>query len=121
MSYEMNSGLVIAGAYADKVRRTLFAQKRNIAVSDEEIARAAAELNVILYEIFVNKIGLDKGDAVRVRIKYEVNNGRIEWNYETLRVEAFKRVDDQTIQKITREVTSQAHEIIRERFGRPTL
>ncbi len=111
----LSSGLVIAGAYADKLRRTLYAQLKDKIKSKEidskEVARAAAELNRLLYEIIVNKIKLDKGDVVRVRIEYDERNGEIVWKYDTLEVEAFRRVDENEVKKAVEEIVSKASEI----------
>jgi len=112
---KLSSGLVIAGAYADKIRRTLFAQLRDAIkredVESKEVARAAAELNRLLYELFVNKLKLDKGDVVRVRVDYEVVEGEIKWNLDTLEVEAFRRIPDEEVKSILSEVISRAGEI----------
>ncbi|MCC6013362.1 MAG: DUF2258 domain-containing protein [Candidatus Verstraetearchaeota archaeon] len=98
---QLTTGLVITGAYADKVRKTLFAQlKDNIKkgeVVSQEVARAIAELNKVLYYIFVEKLKLDKGDVVRVRIEYTIENGKIKWKYENLQIEVFKRQDVSSI------------------------
>ncbi|MFN4046744.1 MAG: DUF2258 domain-containing protein [Acidilobaceae archaeon] len=72
----LRSGYVIGGAYADKIRRTLFAQTRDLVKSGElsvqEVARAAGELNRILYEILVDRVKIEKGDVVRVSVNYTV-------------------------------------------------
>jgi len=90
----LRSGYVIAGAYADKVRRTLFAQTRELVRSGEltpqEVARASGELNKVLYEVFVNRLRTDKGDVVMIDIEYEVEEGRIKWNYDKLNVRVWE-------------------------------
>ncbi|HDD66346.1 MAG TPA: DUF2258 domain-containing protein, partial [Nitrososphaeria archaeon] len=62
----LRTGVVVAGAYADRVRRVLFAQLSQKIKSGEldarEVARAAGELNTILYEAFVRNLALSKGD-----------------------------------------------------------
>jgi len=110
-SREFSTGLVIAGAYADKVRRTLFAQLKDAIKQDKEfareVARATAELNVVLYNILIEELKISKGDVVRVRINYRVDPGkRVTWLYDTLRVEAFKRVPDESVEKVVNNVVS---------------
>lgn len=105
MAQRLSTGLVIAGAYADKVRRTLFAQAKSLGVDSQEVVRAAAELNRVLFRIIVEELGMGKGDVVRVRIEYDLREGRIEWKYKTLQVEAFKRIpDDEVAGKVARVV-----------------
>ena len=98
---ELSTGLVIAGAYADKLRRTLFAQLRDQMkqgiVSGQDIARAAAEINRLLYEILVDDLRIDKGDVVRIRISYDLVDGEIKWHLDTLRIEAFRRIPDEEV------------------------
>lgn len=94
----LNTGLIIAGAYADKARRVLMAQVKG-QVNPQEAVRASAELNKVLYEVIVNGIKADKGDVVRVVIDYELNNNQIKWNFETLRIELFKRVPDEEVKR----------------------
>lgn len=94
----LNTGLIIAGAYADKARRVLMAQVKG-QVNPQEAVRASAELNKVLYEVIVNGIKADKGDVVRVVIDYELNNNQIKWNFETLRIEFFKRVPDEEVKR----------------------
>jgi hypothetical protein len=101
----LSTGLVIAGAYADKVRRTLFAQTRQYNVPSNEVVRASAELNRVLFEILVNKLKIDKGDVVRIRIDYDIVDGKIKWYYDTLQIEAFKRVPDEEILSVVKNVT----------------
>ncbi|MEM4848918.1 MAG: DUF2258 domain-containing protein, partial [Ignisphaera sp.] len=56
----LSSGFVIAGAYADKIRRTMFAQMRDYVRKDKEwgqrIALAIAQLNRFLYTILVEQL-----------------------------------------------------------------
>ncbi|MEZ0393593.1 MAG: DUF2258 domain-containing protein [Desulfurococcaceae archaeon] len=122
---ELNTGIVIAGAYAKKIKRTVFAQLRDLVKSDREftnrIAMAVGELNSVLYNIIVTGLGSDKGDAVRVRIKYEVDpsNKTITWDYGSLVVEFYKRVNDSEVAEVVREATTpEKIEAVRERFRR---
>ena len=56
----LSTGYVIVGAYAIKIRRTLFAQQKdrikNKELDGKEIARASGELNKVLFDILVNKL-----------------------------------------------------------------
>ncbi|NPA86503.1 MAG: DUF2258 domain-containing protein [Candidatus Diapherotrites archaeon] len=105
---KLSTGLVIAGAYATKVRKTLFAQLKEEVkagiVSSSEIARAAGELNRILFEILVNRLNIDKGDVVRIRIEYVVEEGKIVWRFNTLEIEAFRRIPDADVREAIQEV-----------------
>ncbi|RLE52847.1 MAG: DUF2258 domain-containing protein [Candidatus Methanomethylicota archaeon] len=107
---QLSTGLIIAGAYADKIRKTLFAQLRDAVkrgeVTPQEIARASAEINRILYHIIVDNLKSDKGDVIRARIEYVVEDGRITWKYDTLRLEYFKRVPDEEVSKAVEKVVS---------------
>jgi len=114
----LRTGIVLAGAYANKVRRTLFAQLsqkiKSGEVEDKEIARAAGELNQLLYETFVNKLALSKGDLVRIEIPYTVENGKISWDYDNLRVRAFREIGQEVVAKAVEEaaktITSRGEE-----------
>lgn len=113
---ELSSGLVIAGAYADKIRRTLFAQLRDLVKQDKEIARevarASAELNIVLYNILVNELRIEKGDVVRIRVNYSIDprTKKISWDYNSLKVEAFKRIPDE-------QVTATVHGVVRNKLS----
>lgn len=118
---ELSTGLIIAGAYADKVRRTLFAQLRDLVKQDKEFAReaarASAELNTVLYNILVGELKVDKGDVVRIRVNYRLEpEKRITWLYNTLRVEAFKRMPDENVERVVNSTISTRLEQILERF-----
>ncbi|MDI9619404.1 MAG: DUF2258 domain-containing protein [Candidatus Nezhaarchaeota archaeon] len=101
----LNTGLIIAGAYADKSRRVLMAQVKG-KVDPKEAVRAVGELNKVLFEVIVNNLRLDKGDVVRVVIDYDVRDGQIKWNFDALRVEAFKRVPSKEVDEKVREVSA---------------
>ena len=114
---KLSSGLVIAGAYADKIRRTMFAQLKDYIKKDKEwaqkIAFATAQLNRLLYSIFVEQLKIDKGDVVRVRIEYDVDeaNKSIIWKWETLTIEAFRRIPQEQVDNIVKQVVSKAAEV----------
>ena len=108
----LSTGLVIAGAYADKLRRTLFAQLsekiKNGELDSKEVARAAAEVNQLLFNILVEDLKIEKGDVVRVRVDYDVQDGKVKWDLSTLAVEAFKRIDDEEVNKVVRKRVEEA-------------
>lgn len=122
MPRELSTGLIIAGAYADKLRRTLFAQLRDMVKQDREfareVARASGEINRLLFIILVEKLEVDKGDAVRIRIQYDVENGRIKWYYDTLRIEYFRRVSDEEVAKAVKEVLEKELKEVQEQYAR---
>ncbi len=113
---QLSTGLVIAGAYADKVRRVLFAQLKDEIKSGkltpQKVAQKAGELNRILFEILVNKLKIDKGDVVRIRVEYDLHDSEIEWHLETLSIEVFKRVPEEEVEKAVKETISKAKEIL---------
>jgi len=104
----LRSGAVIVGAYAKKIRKTLFAQLKDKVkskeISAQEIARAAGEINRILYILFVEKLKLDKGDVVRVVIDYELIDSQIKWNFSTLKVECYRKVPEEDINRYLKEI-----------------
>ncbi len=112
----LRTGLVIAGAYADKVRRVLFAQLRDKVKSGEitntEVARAAGELNRLLFDILVNRLSIEKGDVVRITVDYEVSDGRIEWRLDTLQVQAWRMIPEEEVSEAVRSAISMAEEIM---------
>ncbi len=86
----MNTGLVIAGAYAKQVRNVMAAQAKSAGIDVAAAIRGAAILNQkLLDEIIKRKI--DKGDVVRIKIDYEVLNGEVQWKYETLNIEIWRK------------------------------
>ncbi len=111
----LNTGLIIVGAYADKVRRTLFAQLRDKVKSKEidskMIAKASGDLNKLLYEIFVNRLKLNKGDVVRIVVDYDVENGNVIWNLDSLRIEVFKRLPEEDYAEIVKESVKRIEEL----------
>jgi len=112
----LRSGLVIAGAYADKLRRTAFAQLKNVikdgVVKAGDVAYRVAQLNKVLYRIFVDELKVNKGDVVRVTIDYEVKPGVIEWKFDTLKIEVFKRVPDEEVENVVKSVVEKAAAIM---------
>ncbi len=103
----LNTGLIIAGAYADKARRVLMAQVKG-QVDTQEAIRAIGELNKLLFDVLVNEIKAEKGDVVRIVVDYDIKEGQIKWNYDTLRLEFFKRVPDEEVNKKVKEALARA-------------
>ncbi|MEM0333589.1 MAG: DUF2258 domain-containing protein [Candidatus Aenigmatarchaeota archaeon] len=100
----LSTGFVIVGAYAKKLRKTLFAQLKE-KMKDKEIASklayASAQLNKLLFEVIVNKLKLEKGDLVKIVIEYEFdeNNKEVNWKYDTLKIISYKKVPQEEIEK----------------------
>ncbi len=113
----LSTGLIIVGAYATKVRRALFALLSDRAKGDKEwsrrIAYSSAQLNRVLFELLVRKLKLDKGDVVRVRIEFDVdeNSKEIRWKWNTLAVEAFRRVSQEDLNAALRDTISTAEQL----------
>ncbi len=118
----LSTGLIIAGAYADKLRRTLFAQLRDYVKKNKEyareIARAAGEINRLLYHIIVEELKSDKGDVVRIRVKYSFDPEKMEikWHYDTLQIEYFKRYPDEKVAETVKKVLEEKLAAVKEEF-----
>ena len=99
----VRTGYVSAGSYAYKLRRVLFAQLKHLVqagkVDGKEVARAAGYLNTLLYHLVVEQMGFTKTDALRITVDYAVRNGLIEWDLDSLKVEMYKRVEDEQVSK----------------------
>jgi len=104
----LRTGVVLAGAYADRVRKVLFAQLaqkiKSKEIDNKEVARAAGELNSLLYEAFVKHLALSKGDLVRIEASYVVKDGKINWDFLSLRVRAFREIGEEVVAKAIEEV-----------------
>ncbi len=115
---ELSSGYIIVGAYADKIRKVLFGhfsdRIKAKEIDPKLVAKYAGDLNKFLYEIFVNRLKLDKGDVVRVRIEYEYDEDTKEfkWDFSTLRLEVFKRVPEEEVKKVLEEAREEVETII---------
>jgi len=107
----LKSGAVILGAYATKIRKTLFAQLREKVkageIPSQEIARAAGELNKTLYILFVEKLKLEKGDVVRISIEYDIENQKIKWRWNTIKIECFRRISEDEIMRNLSKILSE--------------
>ncbi|MCD6157671.1 MAG: DUF2258 domain-containing protein [Euryarchaeota archaeon] len=87
----LSTGFIIAAGYANKIRRTAFAQMKDYADA-REIVRATAALNMALFDV-LREFNVDKTDVVRIRISYRIFDGKISWDPDTLEVEIFKRAE----------------------------
>ncbi|NJE08737.1 DUF2258 domain-containing protein [Thermococcus sp. M39] len=96
------TGFVRAAGYANKVRKVLFAITRG-KVNPEEVVRAAAELNQYLFNKFQD-MGVKKEDVVRIEAEFEIKDGKIEWNYDSLKVEVYKKEEEEKLAEAMREV-----------------
>ncbi|MEM0474759.1 MAG: DUF2258 domain-containing protein [Zestosphaera sp.] len=112
----MRTGLVIAGGYATKVRRVVFAQLaediREKRIDNKVVAFHVAQLNRFLFEVLVDRLKVNKGDAVRVSIDYEVSEGKIIWKFDTLKVEVFRRVPDEEVTAVLMTLVPEAEKIM---------
>lgn len=112
----LSTGFVIVGAYAKKIRKTLFAQFKD-KIKDKEIvgklAYASAQLNKVIFEIVVNKLRLEKGDLVKIMIEYDFdeNKKEITWKFDKLKIFSFRRVPQEEIEKVVEEVVEKLKEI----------
>ncbi|MEM1743318.1 MAG: DUF2258 domain-containing protein, partial [Nitrososphaerota archaeon] len=113
---EVRSGLTISGAYADKLRRVLFAQFiqkiKSGEISKEDVARASRELNTFLYHLLVEKLKLEKDDVVRITVKYELQDREIKWDYENLKIDAYRKIPQSEVRKIIAETVKHVKEVI---------
>jgi len=104
----LRTGVVLAGAYADRVRKVLFAQLaqkiKSKEIDNKEVARAAGELNTLLYEAFVKHLALSKGDLVRIEASYKIKDGKIIWDFSSLKVRAFREIGEEVVAKAIEEV-----------------
>jgi len=111
---ELRSGLVLAAGYADKLRRTIFAQLREQVKKDKELAKQVAlyvgRLNRALYTLLVEELKVDKFDVVRITISYELDevNKAIVWKWDTLKVEIYKRIPPETYEEALKKFVARA-------------
>jgi hypothetical protein len=112
----LRSGYIIVGAYADKVRRVAFAQLKDSVkegvLKSSDIAYHVGQLNRVLYKILVEDLKLGKGDVVRVSIDYEVRQGSIEWKFDTLKIEAFRRIPDEEVANVLSKVRTEVKAVM---------
>jgi len=112
----LRSGYIIVGAYADKIRRVAFAQLKDSVkegiLKSSDIAYHVGQLNRVLYKVLVDDLKLGKGDVVRISIDYEVRQGLIEWKFDTLKIEAFRRIPDEEVTSVLGKVRTEVRAVI---------
>ncbi len=120
MGYAMptlRSGLVLAAGYADKLRKTVFAQLKDYVKRDKEfankIAYYIATLNRALFTLLVEELKVDKLDVVRITIEYDVDevSKALTWKWDTLRVEIYKRIPPETFEETLKNFILRAPEL----------
>jgi len=89
-----STGFVKASAYADKLRRTVFAQvkeyvKRGV-IGSRQVAYRVGRLNAALYKVLVEVLGVSKDDVVRIRVPYEVRDGDLHIDYSRVAIEVYR-------------------------------
>jgi hypothetical protein len=99
---KLSTGFVRASGYANKIRKVLFALTRG-KLNPEEVIRASAQLNQYLFDKF-QEMGIKKEDVVRISIEFTIKNGEIEWDYDTLRIEVYKKEEEEKLAEAMKEV-----------------
>ncbi|HII61841.1 DUF2258 domain-containing protein [Pyrococcus horikoshii] len=99
---KLMSGFVRASGYANKVRRVLFAVTRG-KVPPEEVVRASAEINKTIFEK-LQEMGVKKEDVVRIAFDFDIEDGKILWKPETLKIEVYKKEEEEKLALAMEEV-----------------
>ncbi len=92
---KLSTGFVRASGYAYKVRRVLFAITRG-KVDPREVVRAAGELNQHIFER-LQEMGVEKGDVVRITVPFSIREGTIEWDYNGLKIEVYRKGEEEKL------------------------
>ncbi|HHI00951.1 MAG: hypothetical protein DRP38_08305 [Thermotogae bacterium] len=98
----LSTGFVRASGYANKVRKVLFALTRG-KLNPESVVRASGQLNQYLFDK-LQEMGVKKEDVVRISIEFNIKNGEIEWNYDTLKIEVYKKEEEEKLAEAMKEV-----------------
>ncbi len=109
MAVKLSTGYVRASGYAHKVRRVLFALARK-KVEPKEIIRASAELNQRIFEEF-QKLNVSKEDVVRITVEFQIRDGSIVWDYDSLRIEVYRKGEEERLAKAMEEVEEREREL----------
>ncbi|WP_297508863.1 single- stranded DNA-binding family protein [Thermococcus sp.] len=105
----LSTGYVRASGYAYKVRRVLFALTKG-KVDPKEVVRAAGELNQKIFEKF-QEMGVAKEDVVRITVDFDISDGQIVWDYDSLKVEVYKKSEEERLAKAMEEVEEREREL----------
>jgi len=98
----LSTGFVRASGYAYKVRRVLFALTRG-KVDPKEVVRAAGELNQHIFEK-LGELGVEKSDVIRITVPFNIDEGKIEWDYENLKIEVYKKSEEEKLAMAMEEI-----------------
>ncbi|CAI1493369.1 conserved protein of unknown function [Thermococcus nautili] len=109
MAVKLSTGYVRASGYAHKVRRVLFALARK-KVEPKEIIRASAELNQRIFEEF-QRLNVSKEDVVRITVEFRIKDGSIVWDYDSLRIEVYRKGEEEKLAKAMEEVEEREREL----------
>ncbi len=102
MPMELRSGYVRASGYANKIRKVLFAITRG-KIDPREVVRASAELNRYLFERF-QEMNIRKEDVVRISLNFSIEDGKITWDYDSLRIEIYRKEEEERLAQAMEEV-----------------
>lgn len=112
----LNTGLVYVAGYADKIRRTVFAQLKEYA-KDKEAARMIAfhvgQLNRALFTLLVEEMKLAKDDGVKIIIDYQWDENRktITWAWNTLQLVVYRKMSEEEVRKHLESFIPRAQEL----------
>nr|WP_240922492.1 single- stranded DNA-binding family protein [Thermococcus sp. 9N3] len=109
VAVKLSTGYVRASGYAHKVRRVLFALARK-KVEPKEIIRASAELNQRIFEEF-QRLNVSKEDVVRITVEFRIKDGSIVWDYDSLRIEVYRKGEEERLAKAMEEVEEREREL----------
>ena len=106
---KLSTGYVRASGYAHKVRRVLFALVRK-KVDPKEIIRASGELNMKIFEE-LQKLNVSKEDVVRITVDFQIKDGSIVWDYDSLKIEVYRKSEEEKLAKAMEEVEEREREL----------
>ncbi len=109
MPEKLFTGFVRAAGYARKVRKALFAVLKN-RVDAREVVRASAEVNQRIFER-MREMDVDKSDVVTIEIEFEIKDGKIEWNYDSLKIEVFRKEEEEKLSRAMEEAEKMEEEL----------